>query len=289
MMRLRLWAKFVIGYTVMTLFSAGAFAQVSPVNPDVLLANPAADDDFLLPSYWTTSPTASAAPETTQAPTDVDILTAIFGAPGSGQTPTELNKGDGPWDDHTAQLTKKTFYPRSMVDREDQEAEDGEDQGPLLTPLPELPPAPEPEIPPRKLSVAQSGYVNQLLHQTLKPQDGATVPKEIRIKFYPNDAQLSSQNLRWIKLFTGHVLSDPRLVLIIRLSNQNWTLQRSRLALILHVVMEAGLTAHQIRVYSSNRDENTIILSYAHNDTLTQIQPFQERAQPIKEQKTLSW
>ena len=292
-MRLFLGAKFLVGYMLILCFPVCAVAQVTPVNPDVLIANPAADDDFLLPSYWATPSAAPAAPNAMQAPTDVDILTAIFGTAGSMQSLPEVGSGVTPLTDPSAQMTKRTFYPRSMLDREDgQKPEDEvaeEDRGPLLTPLPPLEPEAEPDIPPKKVTVIQSGYVNQLLRQSLQPQNGSTVPKEVRIKFYPDDVQLSLQNLRWIKLFVNHVLPDPRLVFAVRLSDKNWPLQRSRLAMILQVAMEAGLTAHQIRVYSSDRDENSIILSYAHNDTLTQIRPFQGRTKLKQKHKTLSW
>ena len=58
-----------------------AMAQTTPVNTQLLLANPAANDDFLLPSMLNASATQTA-PNEIQAPSDVDILTAIFGSGG---------------------------------------------------------------------------------------------------------------------------------------------------------------------------------------------------------------
>jgi len=284
-MQLHLGAKFLIFCGLITCYSSGVLAQFSPVNPNVLIANPAADEDFLLPSYWTAAAPVTA-PNALQAPTDVDILTAIFGTAGSMQNLPEVGSGITPLTEDGN--GKRTFYPHSRNTEEEKENELEENL--LLTPLPPIPPKPEPEIPPHKVFIMQSSYVNQLLQQAGRQQDdGTTVPKDIRIAFYPNDVRLSAHNLKWIKLFATYVLYDPRLVLAVRLSDQNWELQRARLAIILQVAMEAGLSAQQIRIYSTNRDENSIILSYDFNDTLTRIQPYQEKTKPIRTHKTLTW
>ena len=59
--------------------------------------------------------------------------------------------------------------------------------------------------------------------------------------------------------------------------------------MILQVAMESGLSAQQIKIYSSNRDENSVVLSYDFNDALTRIQPFQEKIKPVRTHKTLTW
>ena len=283
-MQLHFSKKFLFFCGLIMSCSVNAVAQISPVNPNVLVANPAADDDFLLPSYWTTT-TPVVAPNALRAPTDEDILAAIFGTPsmpggsstGSGVVPTAAEPSE--------QTRGHTFYPRSQVRVE----KDFEEEL-LLTPLPPIPPKAEPEISPRKVFVMQSNYVNQLLQQVRHQQsEGATIPKDIRITFSSNEAKLSSQNLKWVKLFATYVLYDPRLVLVVRLSNQNWDLQRARLAMILQVAMESGLSAQQIKIYSSNRDENSVVLSYDFNDALTRIQPFQEKIKPVRTHKTLTW
>ncbi|MBP5344552.1 MAG: hypothetical protein J6Y85_05730 [Alphaproteobacteria bacterium] len=277
--------KFLVFCGFLVCYSVSAGAQITPVNQNVLVANPAADDDFLLPSYWTATQTPVPL-NSLQAPTDVDILTAIFGTAGSMQELPAVGSGLTPFTDNSLEQMKKyTFYPRTQKPEKDEQK-----QNLLLTPLPPVPPQAEPEIPPRKIFVMPSNYASQLLQQLGHQQgENTTIPKDVRITFQPNDARLSSQNLKWIKLFATYVLYDPRLVLVVRLSNHNWNLQRARLAMILQIAVESGLSAQQIQVYSSDRDENSIVLSYAHNGTLTQIQPFQERIKPIRTHKTLTW
>ena len=287
-MRLHFGVRVLFVLGLMACCSVGVHAQISPVNPNVLVANPAADDDFLLPSYWTAT-TPQISPNALQAPTDEDILAAIFGPTSSAQTFSELGSGAIPMAENSSEETRgHTFYPRSKMLVKDGKSE--EEESLLLTPLPPIPPKSEPEIAQHKVFIMQSGYVSQLLQQARHQQsDGSTVPRDMRIRFRPNDARLSSQNLKWIKLFATYVLYDPRLVLVVRLSDKNWGLQRARLAIILQVAMESGLSAQQIRVHSSNRDENSIILSYDFDDALTRIQPFQEKTKPIRTHKTLTW
>ena len=287
--------SFLAALTMACVFPAFA-QQVSPVNTEVLILNPAANDDFLLPSYLESYPTPQP-PQEIEAPTDVDILTAIFGP--SPDIIEDMDEDDDTEADVLAQADnaptpeKRVFYPKHNKDQaqaEPAEEEKPEHETPVLTPLPPLAEAPEPPIPPKKPKITKSAYVHRAVGKEVQNiNSDFELPREMRILFYPNRVDLSAQNVMWIKAFAAHVMKDPRLILTIRISNQNWQLQKTRLTLLIQVALETGLSARQLKVYTSKRDVNSIVLGYAHNEDLTKIQPERDKAKPIKTKKTLSW
>ena len=307
MISLRVLKKTLLSAVCAAAFVYSAHAQVTPVNTTVIVANPAANDDFLLPSYLDSEVAVRNTPVAPQqkeieTPTDVDILTAIFGAPPTAPTnqPTadqsenennlaEQANADTATTDDGREAERRVFYPNRQKQEEEKQKKLAEET-PVLTLLPPVPDAPESPIPPKKRTVPKSEYVKKAVGKTIQGVNtDFELPKEMRILFYPNRTDLSAQNVMWVKSFAAYVMKDPRLLLTLRISNQNWPLQRARLTLLIQAALETGLSARQIRAYSSDRDADSIVLGYVHNDNLTRIQPERDKITPIKTQKTLSW
>ena len=269
---------------VFVLLSSSVFAQVEDV---IVLDN--TSNDFLLPSYFESQEIANAQPmppamtepvyatAPTQVPTDVDILNEIFGSQTVAPAPTKQAATK-------PQSKSQTFYPSKNIGvRQEQEQ-------PLLTPLPPIPAVPEPTIEPPKHTAHKSLYASKLLgKETGKGKSNVQFPKEIRLMFNPGSTQLSESIVKWISAYALHVRKDPRLVLNIRISTQNWDIQQSRLGLIVKLLIEKGLSTRQIQVFRANRDPNTLILSAETSPTQTQIIVPDETKRVIREQKTFVW
>ncbi|MGN0919235.1 MAG: hypothetical protein ACI4OR_00515 [Alphaproteobacteria bacterium] len=233
-----------------------------------------ANEDFLLPSYVApdenTSPQTMDAPGTTTAPipSEVDILNEIFGT----EAPAVA----------TAQPTpvSRTFSPRTGLKRAD--------ETPLLTPLPPLPIIQNdvlieaPQNPFKPL-----GYADQALAMATAPASGVMMPREIRLTFYPGQAAFSAQALKWAKSFALRVVNNPTLLAEIRVSEQNWPVQEKRLAVLLQILKETGVSAHQVRLYKTGREENTLLMGYVNNPDLTPVGNGKMSGERI--QKTIDW
>ena len=209
-----------------------------------------ADGDFLLPSYAVPS-----APETAPVPSEVDILKEIFGSPDPlpvAPKPVQTSEGTSP---HISQ----TFTPRTGIQKAD--------EAPLLTPLPALPVIrSETPLPAKKQAFVQEDYADRLLSMAAAPSKtevGKT--REIRITFYPDQTSFSAQALKWAKSFAVRVVNDPRLLAEIRISDQNPKIQEKRLRVLLQILKEAGVSAHQIRLYKTARDAHSILMGYTYN------------------------
>ena len=108
------------------------------------------------------------------------------------------------------------------------------------------------------------------------------MPKEVRLKFYPGQSNLSAQAMKWIKSFATIVRDDPRLVVEIRASGENWPLQSKRLALMLQAILETGVSRHQILIFKTGRSVDTVLLGYGKAlDHEVKINK--------KRQKTITW
>ena len=253
-------------------------------NADVAVFN-GPNNDFLLPSYFdgpapvvVTQQTVvePVRPAATQSiPSDVDILNEIFGE----QTQTKTSAPQS----GSAPKTRHTFYPTPKV----QEAS----SAPLLTPLDPIPPTMEPDLPPPEKSQYKSAHAAKLLAQESmgKGKASVQVPKEMRLTFDHHSAQLSESVAKWIKAYALHVQKDPRLVLNIRISNQDWPLQRARLGLIMKLLVEQGLSTKQIRIFQSDRDVDSVLLNADTDPNQTQIIVPTDTKRVIREQKNLIW
>lgn len=251
-----------------------ALVSVSPVvaqSPDVVaLPNP---DDFLVETYSmpTDSMSVQAVPaisNTAPIPSNMDILTEIFGSGAISLTP---DQSAAPTQERNFAPIPGMYYPKQAV----------------LTKLPDLPPPQltiEKNIDTTRTPVIQQpDYADQLLEagEQGKPLY-FSVPREVRIKFYPEQSNLSAQAIKWIKAFAIRVRSDPRMVVEIRVSDENWPLQSKRVGLMLQVILEQGVSRHQIVVYKSARSVDSILLGCGQAVD-------QEAKVNKKRQKTISW
>ncbi len=227
-------------------------------NQDLLLFDNSSQD-FLLPSYLDTNQ------PTPEVPTDIDILTEIFGNQATQQVAQPKTQ--------TTQLSQQTKQPKE-----------------LLTPLDPLPTLTEKPLQLNKPKIYTSQYAVKLLNKEEgKNKINMTIPTDLRLTFTPNSTQLTESALNWISAYALHIQKDPRLEAIIRISNKNWPLQQARLSLIVKKMMEKGLSTQQIRILQSNRDENTLIIGKQTNKNQTPIITPQETKKIIKKQKTLLW
>ena len=87
-----------------------------------------------------------------------------------------------------------------------------------------------------------------------------SIPKEMKISFLPDTADLSDQAFKWIKVFAYNPMRSVANAVEIRLSAENLDLQSRRFALIKGVLLSNGVAARQIRFVFTDRDPDTIIL-----------------------------
>ena len=222
-----------------------------------------ANTDFLAPTY--TAP----AEQPTPVPSEVDILNEIFGSdtPVPAQTPPSPKQ------------TQRTFTPQNYVQRTDT---------PLLTPLPPQPVfAMDTPIPPKQTYFNNTSYADQVLATSATAYSPLSIPREIRITFYPGKTAFSAQALKWAKAFATHVVNDPRLLVEIRVSEEDWSIQEKRLSILLQILKESGVSAHQIRLFKTARDANSILMGYANNPDLTLAGNDKNLKKGV--QKTISW
>lgn len=251
--------RFFVG---MAVFWCGlvAYAQSNEV---VVMPNA---DDFLGPTY--AMPDAPVFVEKPQMPLQKDVLSEIFG---DNALKLNANQPVQPIESKTITPTPGMYRPKQNI----------------LTKLPDLPvptmtfePSVDTTITP---VIKQPKYADDLLAEV---QGGKKVmfsaPREVRVSFYPGQSSLSAQALKWIKIFALKVRDDPRLVVEIRASDENWPLQSKRVALMLQTVMEQGVSRHQIYVYKSPRDTDTVLIGYGQAVD-------KEVKKGKKQQKTISW
>lgn len=86
------------------------------------------------------------------------------------------------------------------------------------------------------------------------------MPQEVKVTFYPNAVDFSGQTVKWIRAFSLAALSDPRLVVDVRISTQNPEIQAKRLPLVQNVLLSNGLSPHQIQITYADRPSDTLIL-----------------------------
>lgn len=252
-------------------FSLTLWQPVMAQTPDIVaMPNP---DDFLVETYSMPANPVSvqaipAMPGPTSIPGNMDIITEIFG---SGAITLNANQPVQPVQTRNFTPTPGLYYPKQAI----------------LTKLPDLPP---PQLTveryldtTRTPVIQQPDYVDQMLEAS---EHGKplyfSVPREVRLKFYPDQSNLSAQAVKWVKAFALKVRSDPSLVIEIRASEENWPLQSKRVGLMLQIILEQGVSRHQIVVYKSARSVDSVLLGYGQAVD-------QEAKVNKKRQKTISW
>lgn len=134
------------------------------------------------------------------------------------------------------------------------------------------------EMADKALSDAQSDEEEPLL-----------MPQEIKVTFYPNSAEFSGQTVKWIKVFSMRARKDPRYMVEIRLSRSNPTIQQKRLFVIQRILMNNGLSLHQIAVDYVDRPENSLILRMVRKNENIQTRKVKLKNGQVKERKTINW
>ena len=205
--------------------------EQGPTAPEAV-ATVTANENFLTSTYATPEiQSQSVAP----VPSEVDILNEIFGSDNPESSVSSAMIA------HNATPQQRTFSPRTGVQCDD--------ETPLLTPLPPLKiPQSESDVPPKKVHFKQSGLADQAVAMATTTSSGVGMPREVRITFYPDQSTFSAQAIKWVKSFAIHVVNNPTLLIEIRMSNQNPKIQRKRLSILLQILKEEGVSAHQIRL-----------------------------------------
>ena len=260
--------KIKIGLLFLVLCSV---SSVMAQTPDVVaLPNP---DDFLVETYSMPADPVSvqavpAVPNVLTVANDKDILTEIFG---SDAMTLNANQPVAPVQERNFAPMPGLYYPKQAI----------------LTKLPDLPPPQQTyeRYVDTKITpvIHQPDYADQLLEATTQKKSVFfSVPREVRIKFYAGQSNLSAQAMKWIKSFATIVRDDPRLVVEIRASGENWPLQSKRLTLMLQAILEQGVSRHQIVIFKTGRSVDSVLLGYGKAlDHEVKINK--------KRQKTITW
>lgn len=129
-----------------------------------------------------------------------------------------------------------------------------------LTPLKEQPEA-EPMPKQRVRHVVPSEYADDMLGALeANTRPDFIMPQEIKVSFYKDATDFSGQTLKWIKAFSMNALTDPRLIIQIRLSTQNPSIQQKRLIVLENTLKGNGLSPHQLQVVYSDRPTDSLVL-----------------------------
>lgn len=87
-----------------------------------------------------------------------------------------------------------------------------------------------------------------------------SIPKDMKISFLPDSADLSEQAMKWVKIFSYNPQRTVGSAVEIRLSPNNLDLQSRRFALLQGALLANGLAPRQIRFVFTDRDPNTVVL-----------------------------
>ena len=117
----------------------------------------------------------------------------------------------------------------------------------------------------------------------------ALMPQDIKVTFYPGSTEFSGQMIKWIKVFSLQARQDPRYTINIRLSKTNPAVQQKRLFVIQRILMNTGLSLHQIVVEYVDRPENSLVLRMVHREDNVEMRKVQQKNGQVKENKLIKW
>ena len=163
---------------------------------------------------------------------------------------------------------------------------------PVLVPLAPLPKMaePEPAVEPHVRKIVPSQYADKMLtalEDNKRPD--FIMPQEIKVSFYKNASHFSGQTIKWIKAFSVSAMNDPRLIVEVRLSTQNPSVQQKRLSIIQNTLIGNGLSPHQIRVVFTNRPTDSLILRIMPKPELVQVSVSDAKKRQRGEKRTTRW
>ena len=93
------------------------------------------------------------------------------------------------------------------------------------------------------------------------------MPREIRMSFQANKAEISGQTLRWVQAFASKAAQDSNTYLEVRIDASRPTvLQQRRLNLLYNILTNKGVEYSKINVVYTTREPNSFILKMVSLD-----------------------
>jgi hypothetical protein len=116
------------------------------------------------------------------------------------------------------------------------------------------------------------------------------LPNEIKISFRPDNADISGQTLKWIRAFASQIVQDPTKYVEMRVSAYGLAgIQSRRVLLLKGTLLGSGLNPSQIRIVSTPRDSDSIVLRIMEKeDDMIEITEY-AGAGRTKQKKIKSW
>ena len=147
-----------------------------------------------------------------------------------------------------------------------------------------------PSVPTKERRVVPSALADTLL-ANLEQNTGSDflLPHEIKVSFYKNATALSGQTLKWIKAFALQTIQDPRLIVEIRMSQINPTIQAQRLAVVKNALLGTGLSTHQIRVSYTKRPADSFVIRAVEKTEDVDITQNTTASGKTIEKRTIKW
>ncbi|MBR5129732.1 MAG: hypothetical protein IKV03_00705 [Alphaproteobacteria bacterium] len=163
---------------------------------------------------------------------------------------------------------------------------------PILIPLAPLPKIeePEPTVPTHVRKIVPSIYADQMLTALEENKHPDFImPQEIKVSFYKNASHFSGQTIKWIKAFSASAMNDPRLIVQVRLSTLNPSIQQKRLSIIQNTLIGNGLSPHQIQVVFTKRPADSLVLRTTTKPEHTQVSIQSSKTGRRVEKRTTKW
>ncbi len=115
-----------------------------------------------------------------------------------------------------------------------------------------------------KGSDKKPNIINSIKKKLSESSAGKIMPKEMRLSFQPNRAEISGQTLRWVQAFATNVAKSSSTQLEIRIDGTTTTnLQQKRLNLLYNILRNKGVEEHKIDTVFTQREANSFILRLA--------------------------
>ena len=145
-------------------------------------------------------------------------------------------------------------------------------------------------LPRKERRVVPSALADTLL-KNLEQNTGTDflLPHEIKVSFYKNATALSGQTLKWIKAFALQTIQDPRLIVEIRMSQSNPSIQAQRLAVVKNALLGTGLSTHQIRVSYTKRSADSFVIRAIEKAENVDITQNTTASGKTIEKRTIKW
>lgn len=113
----------------------------------------------------------------------------------------------------------------------------------------------------KERAVAKAKAKRSLKRKQAKEKPVSIMPKEIRLSFQPNRAEISGQTLRWVQAFAAKAAETPEMALEIRIDGtSSMALQQKRLNLLHNILTNKGVEYSKINTVFTTREPNSFIL-----------------------------